>query len=203
MLVTKSNVGIENIVKVPYLSGTNKNITKPPLPKNVWYYLTGIIWLLTHRGGQVLQKTLTTNKRCYGPTYLQGLFLRSQQPLIVTPSLYQSEATSLASCVRQSVDYILLVQITVSIPRQIQQVDLKHELIRYVLYILAFWNSLSTLQKCFSEAHVYHWFSRADLNNFQVAACFKSGHQFFYTKNIKLKTHFYGIILHFKDIKNT
>lgn len=91
----------------------------------------------------------------------------------------------------------------VSIPRQIQQVDLKHELIRFVLYILAFWNSLSTLQKCFSEAHVYHWFSRADLNNFQVAACFKSAHQFLYTKNIKLKAHFYEIILHFKDIKNT
>lgn len=34
----------------------------------------------------------------------------------------------------------------VSIPRQIQQVDLKHELIGYVLYILAFWSSLSTLQ---------------------------------------------------------
>lgn len=90
----------------------------------------------------------------------------------------------------------------VSIPRQIQQVDLKHELIRYVLLILAFWNSLSTLQKCFSEAHVYHWFSRADLNNFQVAVCFKSGHQFFNTINIKLKTHLYEIILHFKDLKS-
>lgn len=185
MLVTKSNVGIENIVKVPYLSGTDKTITKPPLPKTVWYYLTGIIWLLTYRGGQVLQKTLTTNKRCYGPTYLQGLFLRSQQPLIVTPSLYQSEATSLASCVRQSVDYILLVQITkFQFPdKSTSWSKTWTDKIRIIIiFILAFWNSLSTLQKCFSEAQVYHWFSRVDLNNFQVAACFKSGHQFFYTK---------------------